>query len=232
MAEDAVAGVSLATIYAAVRPEAEVGGDFFDVIALPEARVALVLGDTCGKGLEAAVHNTHVKDGLRAFLRESPGHAGSILTRLNAVACDMLAALDAEQGYRFVVLSLLILEPGSGEIRYSSADAEPLLVVWSAGPPEVIERPALPLGIEREVFYEDTVLRLEPGDTAVMVTDGLTEARRGGELLGHPGMVRLAMDSLRAPSLQEAGEEILAGARTFAHGDLSDDVCFILARRR
>jgi serine phosphatase RsbU (regulator of sigma subunit) len=74
-------------------------------------------------------------------------------------------------------------------------------------------------------------VRLDPGDTALLGTDGLTEARHGGEMLGPAGLVQLAQQSLQAPSLQEAGQAILAGARAFAGGVLSDDACLILARR-
>lgn len=231
VAEDAIAGLSLVTIYEPARDEAEVGGDFFDVVPLVGGRVALALGDTCGKGLEAAVHNTHIKDVLRAFLREGPPTAGAILTRLNNVACDVFEA-DANGEYRFVVLALLIVDPGSGASSYSSAGAEPLLVVRTGGTAEEVERPGLPLGIDRDVRYEETTLELAPGDTAVLVTDGITEARHGKELLGYPGMVQLAQSALQARSLHEAGEQILAGARAFAEGWLSDDACLILACRR
>ncbi len=231
VAEDAVEGLSLATCYEPAREEAEVGGDFFDVVPLAGGRVALAVGDTCGKGLEAAVHNTHVKDVLRAFLRESPEAPGAVLTRLNNVVCDVLAE-DAEMEARFVVLALLILEPASGEGLYSAAGAEPLLLVRSEGETEVVELPALPLGIQPDVGYESTPVRLERGDTAVLVTDGLTEARNGRELLGYPAMTELARQALRAPTVHEASRKLLAGVRAFADGRLSDDACLILARRR
>jgi serine phosphatase RsbU (regulator of sigma subunit) len=237
VAEDAVAGLSLATFYEPARADAEVGGDFFDVVPLVGDGVALVVGDTCGKGLEAAVHNTHVKDVLRAFLRESPWRPGAILARLNNVVCDALETQDPDQDVRFVVLALLILETGTGRALYSSAGAEPLLVVRSDGTVEILERPGLPLGIERGVLYDETPVRLASGDTALLVTDGVTEARHGRELLGYPGMVQLATQALQASTLEESGQEILAGARAFAGGGLaggglSDDACLLLARRR
>jgi serine phosphatase RsbU (regulator of sigma subunit) len=232
VAEDAVPGLFLATLYAPAWDEADVGGDFLDVFPLPNGHVALVVGDASGKGVEAAAHNTHVKDVLRAFLREDPDHPGSVLARVNNVVCDTLQAMDPADLETFIVLALLVVAPLIGEVIYASAGAEPLLVVRSSGEAVAVERPALPLGIEMDTRYGDAPVRLEPGDTALLVTDGITEARRGGELLGYEGMVQLAQQSLRAPSLQAAGEAILAGARAFAHGSLSDDACLILARRR
>jgi len=73
---------------------------------------------------------------------------------------------------------------------------------------------------------------LSPGDTVLMVTDGITEARVGGRLLGYEGMMHLANRSLTAGSLYEAGRAILEGARAFGGGSFKDDACLILARRR
>ena len=91
VAEDAFPGLSLATFYEPAWEEAEVGGDFYDAFALADGNVALVVGDACGKGLEAAAHNTQVKDVLRALLRGDPHHPGSVLSRLNEVVCDTVA---------------------------------------------------------------------------------------------------------------------------------------------
>jgi len=231
VSEDAVPGLSLATVYEPAQKEAEVGGDFFDVVPLPGGSVALVVGDTCGKGLEAAARNTHVKDVLRAFLRDDPAHPGAVLGRLNRAVCDMLVGGDALAAERFVVLMLLVIDPNSGAAVYVGAGAEPLLLLRSGGETEEMHRPAFPLGVEPEETYNEVHLRLEPADTAVMVTDGITEARGGGALLGYQGFVKLAREAARRPSLQAAAQEILDGARSFACGPLQDDACLILARR-
>src|SRR5205085_6791073 len=205
--------------------EAEVGGDFLDIFALPDGRVALVVGDASGKGIEAAAHNTHVKDVLRAFLQEDPGHPGLVLSRLNHAVSDTLQSVAPGDLETFIVVALLVLDPLAGEGVYASAGAEPLLMVRASGEAEVVERPALPLGVEPKTLYGETPVRLESGDTALLVTDGITEARIGSVLLGYPGMTKLAQQALPAPSLRAAGEAILAGAQAFARGALSDDVC-------
>ena len=131
-----------------------------------------------------------------------------------------------------MVLGLLVVNALTGDAIYVAAGAEPLLLVRSDGRADVVERPGLPLGIDLETLYDETPVRLDPGDTALLFTDGITEARHGSDWLGYEGTVELAQRSLQAPSLPEAGQAILAGARDFAHGRLSDDACLILARRR
>jgi serine phosphatase RsbU (regulator of sigma subunit) len=231
--EHAMPGLALATIYEPALDEAEVGGDFLDVFALPNGHVALVVGDASGKGVEAAAHNALVKDVLHAFLREDPWHPGAALSRLNNVLCDTFEAADpaADMGTTIVV-ALLVVDPVSGEAIYVAGGAEPLLIVRTSGAMDIVKGEGLLLGMEPEARYKESPLRLAPGDIALMVTDGITEARHGVELLGYDGMVQLVQQSLQAPSLQEAAQAILEGARVFARGRLSDDVCLVLARRR
>lgn len=230
--EDAVPGLSVATFYEPALSEAEVGGDFFDVVPLTGGRVALVVGDTCGKGLEAAVHNSQIRDVLRAFLRESPCSAAAVMGRLNNVVCDSFEIIDQEPEFWFVALALLILDTNSGEASYVSAGAEPLLVVRTGGVTEAVEHPGLLLGVERNASYQERALRLEMGDTAVLVTDGITEARYRGEFLGGEGLAQLACGAVQAPTVTEAGQAILSGVHAFAAGGLRDDACLVLARRR
>ena len=86
--EDAFPGPPVAAWDEPALAEAEVGGDFHDLFSLPQGRVALVVADTCGKGLEAAAHNAEVKDVLRAFLREEHSRPDLALGRLNDVICE------------------------------------------------------------------------------------------------------------------------------------------------
>lgn len=230
--EDSVPGISIATFYEPALSEAEVGGDFFDVVPLSEGRVALVVRDTCGKGLEAAVHHAQVRDVLRAFLREDRCSPAAVMTRLNNVVCDTNEVLGEGLESQFVALALLLVDTESGECLYTSAGAEPLLVVRKGGDAAFVEHFGLLLGIQRDVRYEDYRLRLDAGDTAVLVTDGLTEARHEGELFGAERLAQLTCRALEASSLSEAGQAILEGVRAFAHGRLTGDACLVLARRR
>lgn len=230
VAEDAFPGLSLAAFYEPARNEAEVGGDFYDVFALAGGKVALMVGDACGKGLEAAAQNVQVKDVLRAFLRGDPHHPGRVVSNLNDMVCDTVE-MDVGRDDTFIVLSLLVVDPLTGVATFVAAGSEPGLVLRSTGEAEVVESHGMALGILREQPYPETPLRLEAGDTVVMVTDGITEARRGADLLGYEGMVCLARASLAPGPLEEAGQAILDGARAHAGGAFQDDVCLILARR-
>jgi PAS domain S-box-containing protein len=239
VAPDTFPGLSVATLYESALSEAEVGGDFFDAFALPRGRVALAVADASGKGLGAAARTLQVKDVLRAFAREYPHAAEAIVARLNDFVCATRHFDDAgDEG--FVCLTLAILDPTTGAGAVVSAGCEPpLLVRARGGAAEVIKAPGLPLGIESGELYQAMPFCLAAGDTILFVTDGITEARSDGELLGYEGLTDLAARALAAvppesnpTALRSVATAILEGARAFGGGMLRDDACLLLARRR
>ncbi|MGI4791537.1 MAG: PAS domain S-box protein [Janthinobacterium lividum] len=223
-------GLEVETVYRPAWNEALVGGDYFDVFALDGSRLALVVGDVSGKGLEAASRTAEIKYTLRAYLREH-SDAASALSRLNAFLCEAQAMEGSNQEY-FVVLTLAIVETDTGMAHLAAAGAEPPIVLHPDGSFEEIKVSGVPLGIAPKANYLGVDLYLETGDLLLVATDGITEARHGRQFLGNDGMARLAAKSLSLGSLAEIGQGILEGAKAFAQNRLHDDVCLLLARRR
>jgi|GEM_PF-2924681 PAS domain S-box len=246
-------GLEIAPKYEAAWDEARLGGDFFDVFTLPDGRVALVVGDVTGKGLKAAARTAEVKFALRAFLHDTPEPAEA-LTRLNLFLLSMqreearagseiglLSRLTEEEGkgpnlsgMRFVSLSIAVVDPQTGAMACSAAGAEPLLVVRDAGgDPEEFFAGGVVLGAEPDAVYDTARTTLAPGDLLAIVTDGITEARRGRrEFFGLEGLVGSLGGAVRAEApLAEISEAVLADARRFANGSLQDDACLLFARR-
>ena len=221
----------MATLYSAAWDESAVGGDFYDAIPLADGRVALLVGDASGKGLTAAARATEVKDVLRAFLRVYPHYPALTLTRLNDYLCD-IQALDHRTQDTFVALCLAVVNARRSEAVLAWAGIEPPLLARADGR---IERPSggsLPLGANAHEVYVETTVRFGPGDTLLLWTDGLSEARSGKDFLGPDGVDELVQRSLGEPTLRAVGQKILAGACEYAGGRLQDDACLVLARRR
>ncbi len=223
-------GLDVETIYRPAWDEALVGGDYFDVFALDGGRLALVVGDVSGKGLEAASRTAEIKYTLRAYLREH-SDAASALTRLNAFLCEA-QAMEAGADEYFVVMTLAVVEPATGLVRMAVAGSEPPILLHSDGSFEEIPVRGMPLGVAVKANYAGKDLYLETDDLLLVATDGVTEARQGRRFLGNDGMAHLAAEALPLRSLKEIGQAILDGAKSFAGDRLHDDVCLLLARRR
>ncbi len=244
IAEDAFPGLSVVTLYEAASTEAEIGGDFFDAFSLPKDRVVLAVADASGKGLFAAARTMQAKDVLRAFAREYPHAPAAIASRLSDYIYgdkhfdQIPGTVDTFE--TFVCLALAVVHTETGDTSLLSAGAEPPLLLREDGHHELVEVSGMPLGVTPQQMYTTMTVRLGPGDTLILLTDGITEARTpktasgaGGNFLGEEGVVRLAQEAQRkTTTVREMGRFILDGARAFGGGVLRDDACILLVRRR
>ena len=235
--EDLFPSLSIETFYKAAWDEATVGGDYLDVFALEKGKIALIVGDVSGKGLSAAARTAEAKYALRAFLRENPDPARAF-HRLNALLCgslhfNSLDAADLGGAGSFICLSAVVLSPDTGEAVYALAGSEPPLIVRANGTSsETLTGNGLPIGVDPEALHENAHFKLAKGDSIVIVTDGITEARTGYNFFGYDGFQKTAETAATNGSLREVGKSILEAARAFAGGKLQDDACILLASRR
>jgi PAS domain S-box-containing protein len=256
-APDAYPGITVDAIYQSAWDDALIGGDFFDVFAVDEQRVALVVGDATGKGLEAATYTAEVKFALRAFLRVGNGGTAEALSRLS----EFIArndALDAGHGNgsgAYVALSLVLLNTQTGEAVCTCAGAEPPLLLRADGTADEVMNGGPLLGLEGVLPYTEEHVLLERGDLLLMTTDGITEARppRGSakrSFFGREGLVRATKEAvspgylsapeeskaggtatLVSPTLAQVGAYVVQQACAWAHDIQQDDICLLLARR-
>lgn len=189
-------------------PAFEVGGDFFDHFELPDGRLALLIGDVSGKGLGAAFHSVLVRKLARWHARAglSPGRC---LARLNSLLRQ------ENEGAVFVTALLAYLDPSDGTLVGSSAGHEPPILMDPVGARPLRLAPNAVLGV-LACRYRQFRLRLRPGQTLLLYTDGLPETRdAGGHELGAAGILasraRLAGRSAREQALALLEEARRAG---------------------
>jgi PAS domain S-box-containing protein len=223
-------GLTIQTYYAASLNESDVGGDFFDAFALSDGKVAFVVGDVSGKGLIAAARTAEVKYALRAFLHEF-NEPDVALEHLNHFICETHAS-DSNSGEMFIVLALSVVDSLTGKTVFTSAGAEPSIILRDNDLTDLVEIVGTPLGIIRDAKYTCLTRELGPGDTLIMTTDGITEARKGSTFLGVDGLAKLIEGIGSELSLVSLSQAIHLGARAFSANGLRDDVCLLLARRQ
>lgn len=229
----ALSDLDVSTQYEAAFDEAQFGGDFFDTVTITEDKIALIVGDCTGKGLKAAQYTAEVKYALRVLLREY-GHPTPALHRLNTFLMDS-QRLDARDEEALVCVSVVVLNTRTGEAQFASAGMEPPLILRADGTTTSVEVGGLILGMDTSAEYTSETVIVDIGETIVLVTDGITEARGPlpkRDLFGYDGLTAV-MKQAFAESLSPEfiGKRIVHAAKEFAGGKPQDDVCVLVARR-
>lgn len=178
-----LAGVDFAGGYRAAEERERIGGDFYDVhpAAEPGEETLAVLGDVCGKGLEAAVLTGKIRNTLHALLPLAGDHE-RLLNLLNR-------ALLTSHHTRFATLVLASVrrEADAVRLRLSAAGHPAPFVVRADGRVEAAETAGTIVGVMPRVTTVTAEVRLAPGEACVLFSDGVTEARGGplgGEMFG------------------------------------------------
>jgi serine phosphatase RsbU (regulator of sigma subunit) len=159
---------------------------------------------------------------FRSLAREHP-EPGDFLHSANEVVIEEIA-----EG-KFITMLYVTADGASGELACASAGHPPPRILRPAAAPEPLGVRGLALGIAELQDYPVEHVRLEPGDAAVLFTDGLLEARRDGELYGEERFdaVLAANASLAAEKLAKA---VVDDCRAFA-GELADDCAVVVVKR-
>ncbi len=215
-------GIQIATRLISATEAADVGGDFYDFIEPVEGgKIAVVVGDVCGSGIEAATLTGSTKSTIRAFAFEDP-HVSSTLCRANKV---LYAQADPA---KFVAIFFGWLNLDTRELEYCCA-GQPLPLIHRDGRIIELESGSMPLGVDPSASYNTSRIALNPGDTLVMFTDGLIEARQGAELFGAESVKEIILAN-EAKSLDGLIDTLLAAAKEFGGGTLRDDVAVVSMR--
>jgi len=217
-----IAGLDVGAIYA---PSArvEIGGDVYDFLELPDGRLAVVLGDVTGHGIDAAADMAMAKFVFRSLAREHP-EPSAFLAAANEVVLGEIGAA------KFITLLYLTIDPRTGELACASAGHPPPRLVVPDEVPTPLAVTGLALGIEGGQTYDEARVRLDPGSAVVLYTDGLVEARREGELYGDERLDAALLGGAGEPA-QELAQALVEGGRAFA-GELGDDLAVVVIKRR
>jgi sigma-B regulation protein RsbU (phosphoserine phosphatase) len=201
-------------------------GDYYDFVVDDHDRLGIAIGDVSGHGLGPALVMAATRAYLRAFLRTLPD-MGDVLRALNRV---LVTDLEDE---RFVTMLLARLDARTRSLTYANAGHTPGFVLARDGRVRAaLESSGTPLGVSAAWGVTDAEpIALEPGDTLVLMTDGITESQApDGSLLGTEGALQLVRAQI-AGSAQQVLEGLIAGARAFTEGGpQSDDLTAIICK--
>jgi sigma-B regulation protein RsbU (phosphoserine phosphatase) len=205
-------------------PCLSVGGDYFDVFPVGGNRTAFLIADVSGKGLGAALLATLLQGALSGMtLGTDPAQA---FNHINRFLCD-----HAEVG-RYATMFFGILDE-QGHLEYINAGHPSPFLIRKGVAEDVFTEGSYPVGLVPEAEYTAVSLTLEPGDTVVLFSDGVTEAMDPGEeLFGVPRLRDVLTGHMQTP-LDELQRTVLESVENFARGaSQADDLTLLLVRYR
>ncbi|WP_373068423.1 PP2C family protein-serine/threonine phosphatase [Gemmatimonas sp.] len=217
-------------------PAREVGGDFYDAFRLPDGAVALVLGDVCDKGVGAALFMALFRSLIRAVSASQIGsHTVDMLESrvLHAVTVtnDYIATTHGRANM-FATLFVGALDPATGTIAYVNGGHEPPRVVRANGTVRTMLPPTGPaVGMLPEIPFTAGTIVLAPGETLLVLTDGITESRApNGLLFGDDATDALL--TAPAATVDVLLDRMLDAVHAHAAGEpAADDVTLLAVRR-
>jgi len=217
-----LAGVELAHAY---MPAREVGGDFYDVLALEDGRLAVAVGDVAGHGVSSGLIMSMAKSALAVQVTFDP--------RVEAVFNTLNRMVHQSARKRLLsTLCYLLLDPPKRHLVYGSAGHLFPYCISAGGAVRMLESVAYPLGVRPTLRVPVRETELQPGDTLLLLSDGLVEARAEGsdEVYGFRRLEESLAKHIALP-LAAFRDAILADMTRFAAGAPQSDDCTVLALR-
>ncbi|MGH2810610.1 MAG: PP2C family protein-serine/threonine phosphatase, partial [Actinomycetota bacterium] len=214
-------GLDLAGLYRPAGRGDEVGGDFYDVFETSGDDWAVVIGDVAGKGAEAAAITALARYTIRAAAAAA-GTPSEVLGALNT-------AMIHQKVDRLCSAVYCRLRPGPGAFGVSLSVAghpAPLLLKAAGEDARPVGQTGLMLGIADDPALEDAEMELDAGDCLLLYTDGVTEARRGGEFFDQPRLAA-TLKALRNESAGAIAAGIAAEVLDFQDGLARDDIAVV-----
>ncbi|WP_428953485.1 ATP-binding SpoIIE family protein phosphatase [Streptomyces sp. cg35] len=244
-----IPGMSIAARYVPTGGGLQVGGDWYDMIPLPNGHIALVIGDVQGHDVRAAGLMGQLRIALRAYASE--GHRpDAVLSRasrfLHGIGDTVHGGTGATGGAegstddpRFATCLYVEADPATGVLEIARAGHPDPAIRMADG--TVMTRPTaggLPLGVDPDADYPTTRLVLEPGETLLLCTDGLIETG-GHDLDTGWSRVRTTLESDAAKELEELADALVqtvhGPSSHYTTGPLADrredDIALLLLRR-
>ncbi len=218
-------GLDLGWVYRSATAGVDVGGDFFDVLRTEDGHVGIGCGDVSGKGVEAASLTAMAVHSLRAYALHGSAPS-TVMTMLNGAIADQTSP------ERFVTIAYLLLDPVSGRGGITSAGHPPPVRVGHQGIEPLDLAVDLPAGVDPTAPYAESPVRLAPGESLVLYTDGVTEARRADDeaLLGLDGLVALLRHAPHHDA-QAMADAVWTGVQEWTGGGTTDDTAVVVVRR-
>jgi sigma-B regulation protein RsbU (phosphoserine phosphatase) len=206
-------------LYATSIPALQVGGDFFDLIVMPQHPLIFLLGDVTGKGMPAALLMAMTHTVARSAARNMPFTTpDELMKRLNR---DLLE--DYSTVGMFSTAFIGLLDAGNHRLTYCNAGQSPIIYLPAAAEPLMLEAQDIPLGIFEGYDYHSSCISVAPGDIFIVASDGFPESRdMNGDMFGYERLMNV-ISATRQLTAREMTESLLSTIHAFSGDRPQDD---------
>jgi len=215
-----IPGLAYGTLYRSATDTARVGGDFYDIFEIEHGKVGIIIGDVSGKGIEAAALTSIVKNAIKAHTYENETPA-IVMAKTNELA------IKTSPANTFVTLFFGILDVATGSLVYCSAGHPPAMIKRGSGSVDLLAEHSPVIGAFKGISYENGETKLKVGDTLMLYTDGVIEARSGGGFFGEARLVDY-VQKLEVSLPTQIPQRIFDEVMRYSDGKLSDDVALLV----
>ena len=215
-------GVRFGHLYRSATEAAYVGGDFYDVFSLDADRIAILIGDVSGHGIEAATTASLVREVVRAYALDED--------RPESVVAKTNRALLLRDTPGFATLFLATLDLTAGTLAYCAAGHPPAFIGRDGGGVTPLDRFNPALNVSEEALYTPGRETFGSRDFLLLYTDGVIESRRGRELFGETRLAKLVAGS-SWDKVEQLPGRILSQLQRFSRGRLRDDLAIVAMAR-
>ncbi len=208
---------------ARILPARRVGGDFYDVFQVGDTRTAVVIGDVADKGVPAALfmaraHALIIAEADRGVT------SGQVLQMANHHITHL------QKSAQFVTALYGILDSSTHEFGYARAGHEPPLILNADGTVQRIPHAAgMSLGLWETITLDEQTVKLDPGSTLVLFTDGMTDCRDPDGVAFGLDRIKDTLAGLRGLTAQEVCDQLFDTLMTYQHGSSQDDDVTLVA---
>jgi sigma-B regulation protein RsbU (phosphoserine phosphatase) len=214
-------------IFASMEAAKDVGGDFYDLFPIDDHRIGFAIADVSGKGVPAAIfmavsHTLIKATGIRDLA------SNECMETVNNILCG------ESVGSMFVTVFYGIYDSETGQVDYTNAGHNPPYILHADGSVEMLQNDGnLVLGVMENMKFKRSSLQLNPGDTLVMYTDGVTEAENKEHAQFGESRLEAELAALKGSDSKHMVETVLSKVREFAAGaPQSDDITQLVIRRK
>lgn len=214
------------SIYATLEPAKEVGGDLYDFYFVGDNRFFFMIGDVSGKGIPAALFMAVTKTVMKARMHPADAGLGKIISNVNKTLCE------GNDSSMFVTAFCGFLDVLTGDVSYINAGHNLPVIVKTDGSVSFLKLTAnIPLGVMDDIFYSEAKIHLDPGETLVLYTDGVTEATNMAKEFFTEQHFLDVLQGTNSISTREVVEKTLSAVHRFAAGaNPADDITLLAIR--